>query len=129
MSYVPNELLSRLVGLDLDCVVFLKWYCQLIFGGVHLNCDVWPRPDLGAGEITYGAPGYRDALCSFLATPVIAIEEQTGLGLVVEFESGTIRIHPSRDELEGPEIALLGGFEDKRWMCWRPGEDSFEDLA
>jgi len=19
--------------------------------------------------------------------------------------------------------------DDRRWMCWRPGEDSFEDLA
>jgi len=129
MPYVPNELLARLVGRDLDSVVFLEWYCQLVFGGAYLNCDVWPRVDLGEGEIEYGSPGYRDALCSLLATPVIATQEQTGLGLVVEFDSGTVRIHPSRDELEGPEIALLGGFDDRSWMCWRPGEESFEDLA
>jgi hypothetical protein len=55
--------------------------------------------------------------------------EETGLGLVVHFESGKVVVHPSRDDLEGPEIAMLSGFEDRRWMVWRPGEDSFEDLA
>ena len=29
----------------------------------------------------------------------------------------------------GPEIALLSGFVDGRWMCWRPGEESFDDLV
>lgn len=129
MAYVPNELLSRLVGRTLDSVVFLKWYCQLNFDGAQLNCDVWPRVDAGAGEIEYGSSGYRDALCSFLARPVVATREATGIGLLIEFESGTVRVHPSSEELEGPEIALLGGFEDKAWMCWRPGEESFEDLA
>ena len=129
MAYVANELLSRLVGRTLDSVVFLKWYCQLNFDGAQLNCDVWPRVDVGAGEIEYGSSGYRDALGSFLASPVVATREATGIGLLIEFESGTVRLHPSREELEGPEIALLGGFEDKAWMCWRPGEESFEDLA
>lgn len=34
-----------------------------------------------------------------------------------------------RDALVGPEIALLQGFGDRSWMCWRPGEESLEDLA
>lgn len=46
----------------------------------------------------------------------------------LEFDEGTIRIHPALEELDGPEIAMLGGFDDRAWMCWRPGEDSFEDL-
>ena len=48
---------------------------------------------------------------------------------MIEFEAGLVQIHPSNDELEGPEIALLSGFDDGAWMCWRPGEESFEDLA
>lgn len=129
MPYVPNELLGRLVGLNLATVVFLRWYLQLTFDGPYLNCEVWPTVDLGSGELGYGELGYRDALCSLLGQAVVATREATGLGLVVEFETGAIRIHPSRDDLEGPEIALLGGFDDKSWMCWRPGEESFEDLA
>lgn len=43
--------------------------------------------------------------------------------------SGWIALHPSVDELVGPEIGMLSGFDDGHWMVWRPGEDSFEDLA
>jgi len=129
MPYVPNELLSRLVGRNLATVVFLKWYLQLTFDGPYLNCEAWPSVDLGSGEIQFGEPGYRDALCSLLAEEVVSTREATGVGLVIEFEAGTVRVHPTWDELEGPEIALLGGFDDGAWMCWRPGEESFEDLA
>lgn len=129
MNYVPNELLSRLVGQNLATVVFLKWYLQLTFDGPYLTCEAWPTVDLGDGELRYGDPGYRDALCSLLATEVIRTRELTGVGIAIEFEFGVVRIHPDRDELEGPEIALLNGFEDGAWMCWRPGEEAFEDLA
>ena len=88
------------------------------------------RPvDLGMGGIAFGDPGYRDALCPLLAEPVVQTHEKTGMGLVVGFESGKVIIHPSRDDLDGPEIAKLSGFDDGAWMVWRPGEDSFEDLA
>lgn len=129
MAYVPNELLSRLVGRTLYAVVFLKWYCQPGFDGALMNCDVWPQVDVGAGEIGYGSVGYRDALRSFLETPVVATQEATGICLVIEFASGIVRLHPTREELQGHEIAFLRGFEDGEWMCWRPREESFEDLA
>ena len=129
MPYVPNELLSRLVGRTLATVVFLKWYLQLTFDGPILTCEAWPTVDLGGGEIAFGQAGYRDALCSLLAETVVDTREVTGEGLVIELESGFIRVHPSLDDLEGPEIAMLSGFEDRAWMVWRPGEDSFEDLT
>jgi hypothetical protein len=95
-----------------------------------LGCVSQERPGtLLSGEIGYGEPGYRDALCSLLSEAVVATDESAGVGLVIEFETGRLRVHPSRDELEGPEIAMLSGFEDGRWMVWRPDEDSFEDLA
>ncbi|MCX6407204.1 MAG: hypothetical protein NTV28_09820 [Propionibacteriales bacterium] len=129
MPYEPNELLSRLAGSRLATVVFLEGYLQLTFDGPHLTCDVWPTVDLGDGEIEFGEPGYRDALCSLLGEHVVATREATGEGLVIELESGSVRVHPTWDELHGPEIALLGGFDDGAWMCWRPGEESFEDLT
>jgi hypothetical protein len=61
-------------------------------------------------------------------TEVIATAERTGLGLRIEFGAGAIRLHPEIDQMAGPEIALLSGFTDGRWMCWRPGEESFEDV-
>jgi hypothetical protein len=81
MAYVPNELLSRLTGRKLNSVVFLKWYIQLTFDdGPQLNCDFWPKVDVGAGEIEFGDPGYRDAICSFLDCPVLVTREETGVG-------------------------------------------------
>jgi len=129
MVYEPNELLSQLVGRNLATVVFLKWYLQLTFDGPYLNCESWPTVDLGQGEIRFGEAGYGDAICSLLSETVVTTQEATGFGLVIELETGSIRIHPTWDELQGPEIAMLSGFDDGRWMVWRPGEESFEDLA
>lgn len=129
MTYVPNELLSRLVCRDLATVVFLKGYLQLTFDGPILTCYVWPTVDIEAGRIRFGDPGYRDALCSLLAETVIATYEATGQGLVIELESGSVRVNPAPEDLTGPEIAMLTGFDDGEWMVWRPGEVAFEDLA
>jgi hypothetical protein len=55
--------------------------------------------------------------------------EGTGTGLEVHLGDGLVQLHPTAKEILGPEIAMLSGFGDGRWMVWRPGEDSFEDLA
>lgn len=133
-AYVPNELLSRLVGFRLFSVQFVLDYLQLRFDGVSgempvLNCDVMPRVERGGRTIADGQIGYADSLRSLISGVVRQTREETGLGLRVEFEDGAIVVHPDHDELVGSEIALLQGFEDRRWMCWRPGEDSFEDLG
>lgn len=60
---------------------------------------------------------------------VVATVEETGRGLRIAFADGTICLHPRPEDVVGPEIALLNGFEDRRWRCRRPGEESFEDLA
>ena len=73
--------------------------------------------------------GYADALCAFIPGHVLSTVEETGLGLRIEFDEGAICLHPTVDEVPGPEIALLNGFKDGHWMCWRPGEESFEDLV
>jgi hypothetical protein len=59
---------------------------------------------------------------------VILTSEKTGQGLRLELERGTIVLHRDREEVY-QEIATLNGFEDGRWMRWRPREDSFEDLV
>lgn len=133
-AYVPNELLGRLVGLRLYSVQFVMDHVQLRFDGPSpdmpvLNCDVMPAVELGSETLVDGQIGYADALRSLIPGVVRRTEEGTGIGLRIAFDAGTIAVHPAREDLTGPEIALLGGFEDRRWMCWRPGEESFQDLA
>ncbi len=133
-AYEPNALLSRLVGSRLSSVQFVMDYLQLRFDGPagdmpHLNCDVIPRVETPTGVIGSGELGYADALVALIRHEVIRTTEGTGSGLRIEFSSGTVVLHPESDDLVGPEIALLGGFADGQWMCWRPGEDSFDDLA
>jgi hypothetical protein len=83
-----------------------------------------------SGEtFTYGLSRYADALCSLIAGTVVRTEETTGTGLRIELDKGHLVLHPAHADLVGPEIALLQGFVDKQWMCWRPGEEPFEDLA
>jgi hypothetical protein len=126
---VPNELLGRLVGLELGGVAFFRDYVVLNFDGPLLTCEVWPAVGIGGSVLGIRDPGYRDALCSFIGQAVAATTEATGQGLSVAFSPGSVSLHPARDELVGPEIAMLSGFADRAWMVWRPGEDSFEDLA
>lgn len=133
-KYVPNSLLGRLVGSRLYSVQFVYDYVQLHFDGPGpeqplLTCDVMPAVVVDGNPYTDGQPGYADALRSLIATNVVATEEATGTGLRIALDKGTLVLHPTPVELNGPEIATLNGFTDGRWMCWRPGEDSFEDLT
>lgn len=133
-AYVPNALLGRLVGFRLYSAQFVMDYVQLRFDGPTddmpvLNCDVLPVVETPAGPVTPGQLGYVDALCAFIPGHVGATVEETGRGLRIEFDEGAICLHPEVDEVLGLEIALLSGFKDGHWMCWRPGEECFEDLA
>lgn len=134
MEYVPNELLSRLVGRRLYSVQFVMDYVQLRFDDSSdelpvMNCDVLPSVLRGGTRYVPGHPGWADALTGFIPDIVRQTFEGSGLGLCLQFADGAIELNPTIDDLVGPEIALLGGFEDLAWMVWRPGEDSFEHLA
>lgn len=134
-TYVPNELLGRLVGARLFSVQFVHDYVQLRFEGLGedmpvLNCVAMPTVETAQGHVfSDGDLGYADALRALIPNLVQRTHEASGTGLRIEFPAGAIALHPDRETLTGPEIALLTGFEDRAWMCWRPGEESFEDLA
>lgn len=134
VAYVPNELLSRLVGLRLFSVQFVLDYVQLRFDGPGedmpvLTCHVLPSVERDGRAWRDGDVGYADVLRGLISGTVLATTEETGRGLRLEFSGGVVTLHPDREELVGPEIALLSGFSDRAWMCWRPGEQPFEDLA
>lgn len=133
--YVPNELLSRLVCDRMYSVEFvLNDYVQLRFDGtsdggpVTLNCYVWPVVQSAGRSWHEQDLGYADALRRLTPGTVTSTSEATGSGLRVELDTGTIVIHPAREDVY-VEIAHLMGFSDQAWMVWRPGEESFEDLA
>lgn len=135
MAYVPNELLSELVGGRLVAVTFvLDSYLKLQFDNANMNIEVWPAVHYG-GRVWRGADlGYGDCLRHLCGSKVEATSERTGDGLRIKLEAGEIHDDPARDEVH-VEIALLqltrapGESKPGEWMCWRPGEESFEHLA
>lgn len=133
-GYEPNKLLGRLVGFRLYSVQFVMDYVQLHFDGPTqdtpiLNCDAMPAVTISNRTFTDGLAEYADALRSLISGTVVHTKEATGNGLRIELDNGSLVLHPKVAELTGPEIATLQGFTDRHWMCWRPGEDSFEDLV
>ncbi|MEU0236377.1 hypothetical protein ABZ234_01670 [Nocardiopsis sp. NPDC006198] len=134
MVYVLNSLLGRLVGCRLYSVQFVMDYVQLWFYSETsddmplLNCDVLPQVVLDGRRFTLEECGWAEALRALIGQHVIATQEKTGIGIKVDFDRGAIQLHPTEGELDGPEIAMLSGFEDRSWMVWRPGEEAFEDL-
>ncbi|ELT44032.1 hypothetical protein ACJJV6_17140 [Arthrobacter nitrophenolicus] len=133
--YFPNQLLSRLVGDRMYSVEFvLNSYVQLRFDGapdagcpVTLNCYVWPLVER-AGRLWHEQDlGYGDALRRMTPGTVMSTSEETGTGIRIELDTGTVVIHPAVEEVH-VEIAELKGFPDGSWMVWRPGEETFEDL-
>jgi hypothetical protein len=135
LAYIPNELLGRLVGFRLYSVQFVMDYVQFRFDGPSsedmpiLNCDVMPMVEQGDRSVVEGELGYADAVRKLIPGVVRRTREETGAGLRIEFDDGAIVVNPTFDALVGPEIALLQGFKDGKWMCWRPGEESFENLS
>ncbi|KJC63801.1 hypothetical protein [Agreia bicolorata] len=133
MSYVPNELLARLVGFRMYSVNFVMDRLQLGFDSntddePFLNCDVWPEVTFDGEIFREPDRGYADALRRLIPSTVLETREGTGLGLVLVFERGSIKVHPKVEDVY-VEIAMLSGFTDREWMVWRPGEESFEDLG
>lgn len=135
-GYVPNELLSRLVGNRICSVEFvLNDYVQLRFDGepggfgpVTLSCYVWPEIVWNGRIWNESDLGYADALRKLVPGTVTSTSEETGTGISMLLDTGGVRIHPKLEEVH-VEVAHLAGFADGAWMVWRPGEDSFEDLV
>jgi len=137
VAYIRNELLSRLVGMRLLSVEFILDYAVVRFDGdpalpqAQLTCDVMPHVETADGSRRRdGEEGYLEALRALIGHEVISTSEGPSTGLRIAVETGgALRLNPAPGELTGPEIALLTGFDDGAWMCWRPGEEAFEHLS
>ncbi|GAB4070077.1 hypothetical protein GCM10028777_34130 [Angustibacter speluncae] len=130
---MDHSVLDRLIGSDLGSVVFVRDYLQLDLDAGRLTLLVWPVVVTGTGISRFGDPGYRDVLCSLIGHPVTSTTESSESGLVLRFEAGELVVRPAACELGGPEIALLDvpatETSERVWMCWRPGEGVFADVA
>jgi hypothetical protein len=135
MSYVPNELLARLIGARLYSVEFGADHVQLRFENADsfhmpfLSLDCMPVVSRDASTYWSADPGYADALRALLGLEVTGTAEEAGRGLRVELGGGWIGIDPVVGELVGDEIATLAGFDDGSTQVWRPGEDTFAALG
>jgi hypothetical protein len=89
---------------------------------------VLPTVTLSGQRFSPTETGWTDALRGLISQNVTATREKTGIGVKVDFVTGSIQLHPTESDLVGPEIATLNGFGDRSWTTWRPGEDAFEDL-
>lgn len=134
MPYVPNALLSRLVGDRLVAVTFvLDSYLQLQFDEANMNVEVWPVVNFEGRTWNGSDLGYADSLRRLCGGTVLSISAKSGDGLRIALSTGEIHINPTLGEVHA-EIALLklrGSpelGEPDEWMCWRPGEESFEHL-
>lgn len=131
----PNGLLSRLVGDRMYSVEFvLNDYVQFNFDGfreaatsVTLNSYVWPVVEFGGRTWRESDLGYADAIRQLTPGTVVAATEQTGHGIKIELDTGVLVINPSFEEVY-VEIAEIMGWDDRAWMVWRAGEDSFEHI-
>jgi hypothetical protein len=134
--YVPNVLLSRLVGDRMYSVEFvLNDSVQLRFDGsaqgekpVTLTSYVWPVVEFGGRTWREDDPGYADPIRRLTPGAVLATTEQIGHGIRIQLDTGDLAIHPSIEEVV-VEIAKISGLSDGAWMVWRPGEESFEDVG
>ncbi len=92
--YVPNQLLSRLVGFRLFSVQFVMDYVQLRFDGPTedmpvLNCDVLPSVEREGRIWRDGDVGYADSVRGLTSGTVLTTTEETGRGLRLEFTCGS----------------------------------------
>ena len=131
-AYVPNALLSRLVGYRMYSVEFvLNDYVQLRFDGdsapAVLNCYVWPLIEASGRTWREVDLGYADAMRRLTPGTVVSTIEAVGEGIKIALDTGLVIIHPTVGEVY-VEIAEISGFDDGAWMVWRPGEDTFANL-
>jgi hypothetical protein len=107
--------LEQLKGRNLSAVTFVQDYLQLQFDGPFLNIFVWPRITVSDKSVSFGAPGYRDQLCSQIGKIVGGATAEADASLRLYFTDGsTIDVSLLPECRKGPESVVFqdgdGGF-------------------
>lgn len=102
--------LERIKGARLTSVQFVLDYLILGFDDKGaLTVLVWPEIHCGGSVLKYGAPGYRDALCSLIAHVVADSADIGNDTLIVRFDHGTyLEMSLASRECKGERAILTG---------------------
>jgi len=111
------DALQGLVGHTLSAVEFVEDYLQLRFDGGCISSYTQPTISWGDESLTWGQPGYRDALCRQIGCRVEHAEVAEGQYLSIAFENGAlISISLRDDDYGGPEALQFRNDDGGIWV-------------
>ncbi len=96
--------ISAIEGEELEAVEFVQDYLQLRFEGPLLTFYEWPSVLLEEFSISFGEPGYRDALCALIGEEVDQATLEDGSSLTLKLANGAVVALSLREEdMSGPD--------------------------
>ena len=87
-SIAVEDCLAAIVEQPLSAVVFVQDYLQLVFNGACLTCYNWPTVQTESGTVFDCSHGFRDTICSQLASVVTKVDIMEDR-LVITFSNGS----------------------------------------
>ncbi len=96
--------ISAIEGEELEAVEFVQDYLQLRFEGPLLTFYEWPSVLLEEFSLSFGEPGYRDALCALIGEQVEQALLEEGSSLTLKLANGAVVALSLREEdMSGPD--------------------------
>ena len=96
--------ISAIEGEELEAVEFVQDYLQLRFEGPLLTFYEWPSVLLEEFSVSFGDPGYRDALCALIGEEVEQALLEEGSSLTLKLANGAVVALSLREEdMSGPD--------------------------
>jgi hypothetical protein len=110
--------MQELVGQELASVEFVQDYVQLHFDGPTISAYTQPSVRLKSSEVlSWGEPGFRDALCAEIASLVRSVEVRPEQVSIV-FETGDqVWISLRDQDYRGPEALQFMIADDRVWVA------------
>ena len=90
--------ISLIEGEELEAVEFVQDYLQLRFEAPLLTLYHWPSVLLEDYSISFGEPGYRDALCALIGEEVEQALLDEGNSHTVKLANGVVLALSLREE-------------------------------
>jgi hypothetical protein len=76
-----------------------------------------PVIKVGQKPLSFGQPGYRDALCERIGQAVRSACVEENEGIFIDFEDGsTLSISLRPDDYSGPEAAIFDNGPEETWV-------------
>lgn len=96
--------ISAIEGEELEAVEFVQDYLQLRFEGPLLTFYEWPSVLLEEFSLSFGEPGYRDALCALIGEEVEQALLEEGSSITLKLANGAVVALSLREEdMSGPD--------------------------